>query len=53
MCPASKELTEYLATPGQMGPGVLLVWTAVTGRGASLETRGTVLDPPDFLALQE
>lgn len=44
---------EFLATPGQTGPGVPLVWTAVTGRGVSLETLGTALDPLDLLDPQE
>lgn len=44
---------ESLGTPGRAGPGVLLVWTAVTGRGASLETPGTASGPPDLLDLEE
>lgn len=53
MCPVSKERTECLDILEQTVPGVPQVWTAVTGRGASLETLDMVSDLPESLDLEE
>lgn len=53
MCQVFKEQTECLDIPEQTVPGVLQVWTAVTGREASLETPVMVSDLPESLDLGE
>lgn len=48
-----KELMECLATRVLMALEVPQDWTAVTGRGASLETLGMEWEPPECLDVTE